>query len=493
MVDVLIAGGGPGGTSAAIALAGLGAKVLLIDRVSFPRQRIGESLPPKVDPLLSAMGVREAVDEARFVRMRGTTVLQGVTVRRHLFDPSGEKLGYQVDRARFDLILLERARELGVEIWEGCPAVAPIIEDGVVRGAMVRDRGSEVRVEARFTIDATGGSAWLARALNLRRRESIRTVALTAYFSGGQCPPEHEAEDTFFEMLPAGWVWSVLRSDGLRNITVGVDASALKQRGADSNALYMSAVNASKLVAAICLGASSDGRIVGHDATWATSEEFIGPGWLLSGDSASVIDPLTSQGVFKAIQSGLSAAAVIHTILKRPADRALAERYYQRAQARLYANYVDVALTFYRASLWVGEPFWSTRIDDARRTVDAPKVSPEERLRRRESFLHLVRSSGGSGVTLRANPRLVLAPAPVIEGGWIVPRPALADGDDEILFPPLDPPVDGSVLLPLLDGRTLESLFEAYATRTGQERSSALGKSLFTALTTLAELELLLS
>src|SRR5690349_8730777 len=104
--DVAIVGGGPAGAAAAILLAEHGRSVIVLERAKFPRPHVGESLPPKIEPLLAILGVLERVNAADFARMSGTTLSQGRGVETHEFHPEGARLGYQVDRGVFDALLL---------------------------------------------------------------------------------------------------------------------------------------------------------------------------------------------------------------------------------------------------------------------------------------------------------------------------------------------------------------------------------------------------
>jgi FAD-dependent halogenase len=487
--EILIAGAGPAGSSAAIALASRGRKVTILERERFPRTRIGESLPPKITPLLGALGVLEAVDRAGFVRMKGTTVCQGADILSHPFDPLQLQQGYQVERARFDRILLDRAIQAGAQVVEGA-TITDVIKsgDGSVIGLRAKDEnGKESEWFARFSIDATGPASAIARALNVRRREEIRTVALAGYWRGARTPTGFAAEDTLFEMLPEGWVWSLIRSDGLRNVTVGVDASALKMRGSRAWAIYTELLSTSRLIAPLVDGATLEGELSAHDATWQSAERFIGSGFLLAGDAASFIDPLTSQGVVKAIQSGLTAAAVIETMISRPDDRRLAEEHHQRSEAAIFERYAEVAATFYRASPHVDRPFWSARV----RPRPSAAPAPEIRAGRRLAFLEEVRARGGRAIRVERRPALAIASRPALEGGLVVPRPSLVAGPlDPVPLPQTKPAIDGTLLAAILDGATLEEIFESYAVASRMPRSSELGKSLLSTIAVLAELDL---
>jgi FAD-dependent halogenase len=495
MLDVLIAGAGPAGASTAIALAAAGLRVAIVERERFPRPRIGESLPPKIEPLFAALGVLDHVQRAGFVRMRGTTIAIGDRISRHDFDPAGRR-GWQVERARFDAILLERAQRLGAEVHQAAIVLEPLRGAGGVEGARIQFSDGVRELPAKITVDATGSAAAIARGLGLRRRESIRTAALTAWWKDARGADDLPPENTLFELLEDGWIWSVLRADGLRNVTLGVDGHALRDRaGAPLDAFYRDTIARSSLLAPVLEGATVEGELTAHDATWAEVEEPIGLGWIVAGDAASVIDPLTSQGVFKAIQSGLAAAAVIRTILTRPERASLAADYYRSAEREFRSRYAEVALSFYRASPFSERPFWSARLDPLRHPdLDTALPSPELRAARRDAFLSRLRSRGGRGVALAASRELRTEQRPAVENGLVIAREGwIADRFAEIPLPHEAVTIAPRLLLPLLDGRAVEAVFEGYSAASTEPPSSDLARRLTIVLGALAELDLVLA
>ncbi len=499
---VLIVGGGPAGSSTAIALAMAGIPVTLIDRARFPRRHIGESLPPQIDALLGALGVAEAVARAGFVRMTGTTIVQDFEHVTHDFDPAQREQGYQVERERFDALLLDRARALGAVVREETALVEVVGDAGGVRGAKLRGPDGAVEVvEAAMVVDASGSAGVVSRALGLKRRDAIRTVALAGYWSGSGVPHAVPASNTLFETHPAGWMWSVRRADGLRNVTIGLDPSELRgpSEGAaptrhDPTTFYLERVRRSALLQPILAPAALASEITAHDATWFHAERVIGPGWILVGDAASFIDPLTSQGVYKAVHSGIAAAAVLRTILTRPADAELARAYYQGSQDELHHNYVEVALSFYRGSPFADAPFWQARTRDdrpPRRLGHADTVPDGLRQERRARFIAEVGAQGGRGLHLTRDARLVCVETPVVDRGLVVRRAQLGVDGLALPVPPGAQQVSAEVLWSVLDGRPLEAVFEGYTAQTGAARSSDLGRALMAALTQLAELGLI--
>ncbi len=462
--DVLIVGAGPAGTSAAIALAELGYRVVLAEKTKFPRPHVGESLPPKISRLFQILGVEQAIDTAGFLRMRGTTVHQGDHALTHDFDPDPRVFGYQVDRGKFDEILLERARSSGATILEETSVSDP-----------------RALSDARFVIDAGGQKSHLAKLFGARRREAIRTVAVTGYYRGAKTPASFAAENTLFEMRPDGWLWSVLLAEGRRNVTIGVDPERLK--GTRPEELYSLTVRSSPLVATLVETAALEGPLVTNDATWHVSDKFAleaenGLVYLLAGDAASFIDPLTSHGVYKAMHSGITAAAVINTLVKRAENHRLALDYYDNHQLRTYEKYADIALTFYRGSPFAESVFWAERTRPER-PISAATID------KLSDFRTMLKQPNAAQLKITAQKNVRLERRAIAEGYFILEKPMITVDEEEIAIP--DATFDPEAIHPLLDGRNLEQIFEGYIQKTGRPRSKDLAQAIITMLSKLSE------
>ena len=140
--DVIVIGGGPAGSTAASYMAMKGHSVLVIEREAFPRYRVGESLLPSTNPVLEELGVLDKMEEAGFPHKTGGTFVWGkdsdpwsVIFAENPFLPAS--YGFHVERSIFDDILLERSRELGVEVVQPATATSVISEEGRVDVAVI--------------------------------------------------------------------------------------------------------------------------------------------------------------------------------------------------------------------------------------------------------------------------------------------------------------------------------------------------------------------
>ena len=307
--DVLIIGGGPGGSAAAIRCASAGLKVTLIERQAFPRERPGETLHPGVEPLLKQLGVFEQVERAGFLRHEGNWVTWNSAERFEPFgaDENGPWRGYQAWRADFDLILIDRARQLGVRVMQPCRADHPLLDDARVAGLET----SEGSVSSAFVIDAAGGSHWLARQLGLSiERWSPPLVARFGYFEG-ECPARDEAPAIVADNN--GWTWTARVK---KNTYQWTRLAFQKEAGQTTPPEF-------EMLKPL-------GPVQGADVTWRVVSRSAGPGYFFAGDAAAVLDPASSHGALRAMMSGIMAGHQIAQVMLHNASEARVAAAYSR-------------------------------------------------------------------------------------------------------------------------------------------------------------------
>jgi flavin-dependent dehydrogenase len=335
--DVCVVGGGPAGSTAALRLAGLGYHVCLLEKHRFPRPHIGESLVPSIGEILELIGVQGAVEEAGFLRPRDMIVAWGGDpVARSFAQP-----GYQVDRGRFDQILVDHARRRGVDVHQ------PARLENVTRTGeqwAVRTKNFELRCA--FLIDAAGRNGVLR---SRKRRMGAPTLALYAYW----LPPGAMGPETLVEAGVNEWFWGAPLSGGSVNATVFMDPRSAPP----GEAAYLDRVRKSRLLAFVLEG-DRVSPVKACDATCYLDEELAGPGWIKVGDAAFSIDPLSSQGVQVAMQSGLQAALAVHAAFGGRREEAAAE---YRARAAATADAHRAAAAGFYSELRTRSDFWRVR------------------------------------------------------------------------------------------------------------------------------------
>ncbi|MBS0396033.1 MAG: tryptophan 7-halogenase [Proteobacteria bacterium] len=337
--DVLVVGGGPGGSATATALARQGRRVALVEKDRHPRFHIGESLLPMSMPLFEELGVREAVERIGVIK-RGADFPSATPGEYTVFRFTRTlhptcAYAVQVRRQDLDELLFATAREAGVATVQDTEIESVRFDaDGVEASGHARD-GSPVAFRARYLVDATGRDTLLGRQLGLKRRNRrFQSAALFAHFEGvRRREGEHEGNISIYR-VDDGWVWVIPLPDGITSIGLVCGPDTLRQRAGERESFLL------RLLAGIPgLAERLDApRIVGHlQATGNYSYQctrVVGRRWIMVGDSAAFIDPIFSAGVHVALNAAQKAARLVNTVLDDPALERRLQRDYVREQRR---------------------------------------------------------------------------------------------------------------------------------------------------------------
>jgi flavin-dependent dehydrogenase len=362
--DVVVVGGGPAGASTAGLLALEGHRVLLVDRDKFPRYHVGESLITGVIPTLTALGLTDRVEALGFQRKFGGSLLWGPgqtepwsfrfrEIRDGRFEHS-----WQVRRADFDAMILDRARELGVEVVEGATVRDVLTTGDRVTGVSYQWRGETAVVEARarIVVDASGQQRWLGRHFDLVSwHEDLRNMAVWSYYQGClRYPGEHEG-DLLTESRPHGWLWYAPLTPELTGIGYVTPSARYTESGLRPEELLEKHVSESVEVSWMTAGARRvDCYRTARDWSYACSR-FSGPGWVLVGDAAAFIDPLLSAGVTLAMRGAGSAARAVHEALTTPDKERHVMGIYEERYRDFLAPLLELTRFFYEGAKDKGE------------------------------------------------------------------------------------------------------------------------------------------
>jgi flavin-dependent dehydrogenase len=352
--QVLVIGGGPGGSTAAALLARQGVDVTLLERQHFPRYHIGESLLPSCLHVLDELGVREAVESHGFLRKDGALFDWGGEIWDFGFGSRTSPLyAFQVVRSEFDQLLLDNAAEAGADVRQGVEATGVDFVDGRPRHVRFTDgQGRHGTCSFDVVIDASGRTGLLStRYLRNRRfHETFRNVALWGYWRGADRLSRGPAGATASCSIPNGWIWAIPLHDGTLSVGVVMHKASLREQREhySLDEIYQRSLAASPVVRELVAPGELMGSLrVETDYSYA-AERFSGPGYYLVGDAACFLDPLLSTGVHLATFSGLVAAASISSTLRDEVTEIDAAEFFGASYRRAYMRMLVVVSSFYQ-------------------------------------------------------------------------------------------------------------------------------------------------
>jgi flavin-dependent dehydrogenase len=320
--DVIVIGGGPGGSTVSTLLAKHGYQVELFERERFPRFHIGESLIPHTYWVLQRLDMLPKMQRSHFVKKYSVQFVNqhGRLSEPFYFidhNPHECSQTWQVRRSEFDQLMLENAREHGVKVHEGTRVLEVLFEGKRAVGVRVQtEDGKEREVRAKVLVDASGQSSLLLDRLGLREWDPVlRKSALWTYWKGAARDTGRDEGATLVLQTRGklGWFWYIPLHDDI--LSVGVVAAydyLLKDRpDKDLEKIYFEQVAACpglqpRLAKATRVEPFRAAREYSYRARQAA-----GDGWALVGDAYGFLDPLYSSGVLLALTSGVMAADAI--------------------------------------------------------------------------------------------------------------------------------------------------------------------------------------
>ena len=370
--DVIVVGAGPAGSATAFYLATAGLDVLLLDKATFPREKVcGDGLTPRGVRAILGMGIT-ADERDGWVPNKGLRIIGG-GVRLELRWPELSNYpGYGLVRTRlgFDETLVRTAEKAGVRLLEGVNVTGPVLDDdGRIVGVTARRQAAGPETEknidpqrtyrARLVVAADGNSSRLSLAMGLRKRDDRPLgVAVRTYYTS----PRHDDDylESWLELwdgdrLLPGYGWIFGMGDGTSNVGLGL----LNTSAAFQNIDYRGMLRR---------------WLAGMPAEWGYTEEnrthpvrgaalpmgfnrtpHYTRGLLLVGDAGGMVNPFNGEGIAYAMESGEIAARVITLALAQPdvrgAESVLAG--YPQALKDAYGGYYTLGRKFVAA---IGNP-----------------------------------------------------------------------------------------------------------------------------------------
>ncbi|HMF06916.1 MAG TPA: geranylgeranyl reductase family protein [Methylocella sp.] len=318
--DVIIAGAGPAGAAAAVHLMRLGASVILLDRMIFPRDKVcGDFVGPSALIELDTLGVSRMDGFARTnIGRSGAIYVAGEELISRSF-PAVEGLppyGRVIPRFVLDKYILDAARKAGVRVMEGCQLTGCVVKSDA---AFVEVNGSNGRfvLRGRLLIGADGGSSRVARLMRgSAPPRSDRFIAARAYFTG--IAPSEEQLDLYFDAscLP-GYYWLFPTGSGAANVGLGIALETLPAHNLTPAALLRRLIRDDQALSARLRNARQKGKIAGWPLiTYNHRLPIVFDRVMLIGDAAGLINPLNGEGIQYALQSARWAAEVLAPCLR---------------------------------------------------------------------------------------------------------------------------------------------------------------------------------
>ena len=333
--DVLVVGGGPAGSTIAALLAQKNKHVVVLEKEHFPRFHIGESLLPLNLPLFDRLGITDDVHRIGVYKPGAELVSDAhnaATTFRFADNPYlSVGHSYQVRRAEFDKLLLDNSRHLGAEALEGA-RVSDVALDGD-RGphvTVLNDDGIATEWSARFLVDATGRDTLLTSRLGLKRiNKHNNTAAVFGHFRNVPRRFGDKQGMITVYLFEHGWFWMIPLPDEVMSVGVVGTQAFFKERKANLETLFASAVAETPSLASHMKNAERIGPLTACADYSYDSQSYVGKNHILVGDAAAFIDPLFSSGVMMAMSSAAYGATVVEELLDGRGSRERLVRDYE--------------------------------------------------------------------------------------------------------------------------------------------------------------------
>ncbi|MBM70476.1 MAG: hypothetical protein CME43_13490 [Haliea sp.] len=368
--DVAIVGGGPAGSTLGSLLKKYhpDLSVAIFEREQFPREHVGESQLPPIGKILAEMGCWDKVEAANFPIKIGATYRWGNSPdlwdfeflpikdfrdepRPARFVGQRQQTAFQVDRARYDKILLDHAEELGCDVHYQCHATPVIEQPGEISALSLGDGRN---VTASYYVDASGSAAALRRPLGVQVDvpTSLKNVAFWSYWENAEWAVEIGTGGTRVQVMSigSGWIWFIPLSPTRTSIGLVCPAAYYKESGLSPETIYLESLPKDPRIAGLIRNARREEKVYGTKDWSFLAQQSAGKNWFLAGESVGFADPILAAGMTLA-QTGARELAYIIPELLRDADKNnWLKQWYEHTQKKRIGQHIRFADFWYSSN-----------------------------------------------------------------------------------------------------------------------------------------------
>ncbi|MFH1299752.1 MAG: NAD(P)/FAD-dependent oxidoreductase [Planctomycetota bacterium] len=312
--DVIVIGAGPAGSTVGALLAEQGRKTLVVDRATFPRFHVGESLIPETYWPLKRLGLIDQLKQTAFPKKFSVQFVtdEGVETMPFYFNEYKEHESsqtWQVLRAEFDQMLVNNARTQGAIVHTGTQVLDLLTEGEQVTGVKLKFSSQETRdIRAKIVVDSSGQTGFIASRFKLKMTDPVlKKGTVWAHFKNAQRDTGIDEGATLILQTEGkrSWFWYIPLPDNVVSIgcTGDMEYMFAKDRGNSEEIFYQEVERCIGIKRRLTAAQPVTEFMTTKDFSYHTSQP-VGPGWMLAGDALGFIDPVYSSGVFLALKSG---------------------------------------------------------------------------------------------------------------------------------------------------------------------------------------------